>query len=94
MVFWSVSSSGGLHDYRQVPWPKQIARFPKHWPEDIGRNWLQAHRSIDGQNWDAAAMMARSAIQLATRYHKAEGNNLKHEIDNLADNRVLPPIMP
>lgn len=95
MVFWTASSGPGrgMHDYRTLPWPKKIERFPKHWPEDIGRNWLQAHRSLDGENWDAAALMARSAIQLATRYHKAEGGSLKAEIDNLAAKGVLPPIM-
>ncbi len=96
MVFWSASSgprSRGVHDYRTMPWPKRIERFPKHWPEDIGRNWLQAHRSLDAENWDAAALMARSAIQLATRYHEAKAGSLKAEINDLADKGVLPPIM-
>jgi hypothetical protein len=96
MVFWSAATSGGhtgIHDYRMVPWPKKIEKYPDHWPEDVGRSWLQAHGSLDGENWDAAAMMARTAVQLATRYHNATGNNLKQEIDSLADSGVLPPIM-
>jgi hypothetical protein len=37
--------------------------------------------------------MARSAVQLATRYQEAQGKSLKAEIDDLADRRILPPIM-
>jgi hypothetical protein len=45
------------------------------------------------RNWDAAAVMARSALQLALRAHGAEGANLKQEIDDLASKGLLPPIM-
>jgi len=96
MVFWSAAQhggSGGMHDYRTVPWARSTTNFPEHWSEDVGRNWLQAQRSLEGQNWDAAALMARSAIQLIMRYQKAEGSNLKAQIDFLADKGVLPPIM-
>jgi hypothetical protein len=68
-------------------------RYPEHWPEDVGRNWLQAQRSLEGQNWDAAALMARSAIQLILRYQEAKGSSLKAQIDDLANKGVLPPIM-
>jgi Domain of unknown function (DUF4145) len=34
--------------------------------------------------WDAASIMARSAIQLVLRHQKAKGANLKQEIDDLA----------
>jgi hypothetical protein len=37
--------------------------------------------------------MARSAVQLITRYQKARGGNLKQEIDDLADKGFLPPVM-
>src|SRR5262249_15876518 len=67
-----------------VPWAREITKFPEHWPEDIGRHWLQARRSLEGQNWDAASLMARSAIQLIARYQKAKGGTLK---------QILPPIM-
>jgi Domain of unknown function (DUF4145) len=49
--------------------------------------------SLEGNNWDAAALMARSAVQLVVRYQKAEGNNLKQEIDDLGTKGILPPIM-
>ena len=68
-------------------------RFPEHWPDDIGRYWMQARRSLEGKNWDAPRVMARSAVQLAVRYQKAVGKNLKEEIDDLAKKGLLPPVM-
>ena len=97
MVLWAVSHnwgpSGGLHDFKTLPWPRQTTTFPEHWPEDVGRYWLQARRSLEAKNWDAASLMARSAIQLVARYQKAEGANLKQQIDDLAAKGILPPIM-
>lgn len=96
MVLWSASEHSyghGLYDYHVLPWPLKFENYPEHWPEDIGRYWLQAKRNILGENWDAAAVMARSALQLALRNHKAEGKNLKQEIEDLASKGVLPPIM-
>jgi Domain of unknown function (DUF4145) len=96
MVLWSASSMfshQGMHDFAVIPRPRQTTKFPEHWPEDVGRHWLQARRSIEGKNWDAASLMARSAIQLVARYHKATGRNLKEEIDDLAQKGVLSPIM-
>jgi hypothetical protein len=96
MAFWSSArhgGRGGIHDYHTVPWARSTNTYPEHWPEDVGRNWLQARRSLEGQNWDAAALMARSAIQLIMRYQKATGSSLKAQIDDLASNGILPPIM-
>jgi hypothetical protein len=91
MVLWSAGS--GLHDYRVLPWPLRIEKYPEHWPEAIGRYWLQARRNLRDENWDAAALMARSALQLALREQGASGKTLKAEVDNLATKGVLPPIM-
>src|ERR1051326_233322 len=97
MVLWSASEYGsgvhGLYDYRVLPWPMRIDKSPEHWPEDVGRFWLQAHRSATEENWDAAAIMTRSSLQAALRRHQAEGKSLKHEIDDLASKGVLPPHM-
>lgn len=96
MVLWSASQHGygrGLHGYKVLPWPLRLEKFPEHWPEAIGRYWLQAKRNVRDENWDAAAVMARSSLQLALRDHKASGRNLKQEIDDLAGKGVLPPIM-
>ncbi len=90
-VFWSGGS--GAHDYRVMPWPLRIDKYPDYWPEAIGRYWLQARRSLTDKNWDAAAVMARSALQLALREKEAKGNNLKEEIDDLSSKGILPPIM-
>lgn len=96
MVLWSASEHGygqGLYAFEVLPWPLKFEKSPEHWPEDIGRYWLQAKRSIRDENWDAAAVMARSALQLALRDNKATGKNLKQEIDDLATKGILPPIM-
>lgn len=96
MVLWSASSRGGshgIHAYRVLPWPLKFEKYPEHWPEAIGRYWIQAKCNLRDKNWDAAVLMARSALQLALRDNKAEGKNLKHEIEYLADKAILPPIM-
>ncbi len=96
MVLWSASEHGygrGLHNYEVLPWPLKFEKYPEHWPEAIGRYWLQAKRNIRDENWDAAAVMARSALQIALRDCEAKGKNLKQEIDDLASKGVLPPIM-
>lgn len=94
MVLWSAGEyDRGYHDYQVLPWPLQLTKYPEYWPEPVGRNWLQAKRNLKDENWDAAALMARSALQATLREHKAQGNNLKKEIDDLANKGILPPIM-
>lgn len=90
-VFWSGSHS--LHSFRAQPWPLKLERAPEHFPEAVGRFWLQAKRNLGERNSDAAAVMARSSLQLALRAHGATGANLKQEIDSLADRGLLPPLM-
>ena len=91
MVMWSAGDR--LHSYHQLPYPIKTTRFPKHWPEEVGRYWLQAQRNIEGSNWDAAALMARSALQLLIRRENASGNSLVKEIDDIASKGLIPPIM-
>jgi Domain of unknown function (DUF4145) len=96
MVFWSAARFGGRHgnhNFTTVPRPQKTTRYPEHWPPDVGRCWVQAQRSLEVKNWDAAALMARSAVQLITRYQQAVGSNLKQEIDDLAGKGFLPPVM-
>ncbi len=96
LVLWSASSfsgSQGMHGYKVLPWPLKYESFPNHWPEPVGRYWLQAKSNIIEENWDAATLMARSAMQIALREKGAEGKNLKQEIENLANKGVLPPTM-
>jgi hypothetical protein len=87
LVLWSAGER--LHDYKVLPWPLRYNRHPEHWPDDIGRYW----KSLAAENWDAAAVMAASAMQLALRSKDAEGKTFDQEVKNLADKGVLPPIM-
>lgn len=94
MVLWSAdSTSGNIHDYKVLPWPIKIGIGPKHWPDKIKRFWKQAHSSIIAENWDAAALMARSALQAIMRDQKAVGKDLFSEIKDLSKKGQLPPIM-
>jgi hypothetical protein len=95
MVLWSGSERIGrdFHSYRVLPWPLKFTEHPEHWPVDIGRYWLQAHRNLRDENFDAAAVMARSALQLAVRGAGATGNTLKGEIESLVKVGTLPSLV-
>ena len=97
-VLWSASENasitGGLYDYRVQPRPLSGKREPsENWPEGMKRFWVQAHDSMVNENWDAAAVMARSALQFVVRERGAIGANLKSEINDLATKGVLHPLM-
>src|ERR1035441_7026926 len=70
-VLWSATEGAfmsGLHAYKVLPWP--ITDKPKpsgHWPQQVQRFWSQAHQSSNREIWDAASVMARSALQVALR---------------------------
>jgi len=96
LVLWSASEhagSRGIHDYHVLPWPLRLEKYSEEWSEAVGRYWLQAQRNLADENWDAAALMARSALQVALREFKAEGKTLKQEIDDLSSKGILPPLM-
>ena len=97
-VLWSAEGwNGGLHAFEVLPWPLRTKpEPPEHWPAEISRFWVQAHDTAASENWDAAAVMARSALQQAVRSQGASGgnrNNLQTEIDDLSNRGILPPHM-
>lgn len=92
-VLWSASEFGSLHDFRVLPWPTGKPEAPEHWPSDIARFWIQAHENVKNENWDAAAVMARAALQATLRDKSAQGNSLKAEIEDLATRGILPTVM-
>lgn len=97
MVLWSANDHSfgpnGIHGYRVLPWPLRVTSAPRHWPDEVQRYWIQAQRNLQDENWDAAALMARSALQVALRNNKAQGRTLKSEIEDLASKGILPPLM-
>ena len=71
-VLWSAGEfnhgTNGLYDYRVLPWPLDAKPEPsENWPEGMKRFWIQAHHSLINENWDAANVMARSALQFVVR---------------------------
>jgi uncharacterized protein DUF4145 len=96
-VLWSAqefaSSMRGLYAYHVLPWPIAKADPSENWPDAVQRFWTQAHESLKGENWDAAAVMARSALQFAMRDKGATKGNLYTEIEDLANKGTLHPLM-
>jgi hypothetical protein len=94
-VFWSAAESGvgSMHDFLVLPWPIGKAKPSENWPPDVQRFWTQAHESLGIQNWDAAAVMARSAVQVTMRDKGAVGKDLYSEIEDLAKKGDLSPLM-
>jgi len=95
-VFWANAENAighPLYDFRMVPWPLGKAQPSNNWPPDVQRFWTQAHESLAIENWDAAAVMARSAVQVAMRDKGAVGKDLYSEIEDLAKKGDLPPLM-
>ena len=93
LAMWSPSTTGEVHDYRLLPYPRKTTKAPEIWPVAVGRFWIQAQQSLQAEIWDAAAVMARSALQAALRDCGASGRNLKQEIDDLAQKGLIPPVM-
>lgn len=94
MVLWAHGEfDTSHHAFKVLPWPLQVDKWPKDWPDDVGRYWLQARSNLIAENWDAAALMARSALQVSLRAQNAQGRTLKDEIDDLSAKGTLPQIM-
>jgi Domain of unknown function (DUF4145) len=92
--FFLTGSWGNLYDFRVLPWPLRGKRRPSdNWPADMHRFWIQAHDSIANENWDAAAVMARGALQFIMRQQGAKKGKLKSEIDDLVARGVLQPVI-
>ena len=97
-VFWSAGEFGfpgrNLYSFHVLPWPLKAKPEPsENWPEGMKRFWIQAHDTLTNENWDAANLMARSALQFVVRERGAVGRNLKEQIDDLANKSVLHPLM-
>lgn len=95
MVLWSTSEYPGsqtLHDYHVLPWPLKY-RGSDNWPDAVRRHWKQAHDNLKSENYEAAVVMARSALQAVTRSQGAQGRDLYGEIEDLATKGILPKVI-
>ena len=96
-VVWSAqefpTGVDGMYGFHALPKPIRKVVPSENWPAPIQRFWVQAHESIKVENWDAAAVMARSAVQFAMRDKGALKGKLHFEIEDLATKGVLHPLM-
>jgi hypothetical protein len=96
-VLWSAGefSAGmhGLYSFHAMPLPLRKAEPSENWPAVVQRFWIQAKESLKGENWDAAAVMARAALQTALRDKGAVGKSLKGEIEDLSTKGIMHPLM-
>lgn len=96
MVLWSATEGShgnhGLHNYKVLPWPLKF-RPSDNWPDAIKRHWKQAHDNLKSNNYDAAVLMARSALQATMRDKGAQGRNLYSEIEDLANRGIITNII-
>jgi hypothetical protein len=96
-VLWSATEHGighSLYDFYVLPWPLKAKPEPHaHWPDGMKRFWVQAHDSLTNENWDAANVMARSAVQFVVRDKNAVDAKLKVQINDLVTKGVLHPLM-
>jgi Domain of unknown function (DUF4145) len=96
-VLWSAADNWeslgeGMHAFMVLPWP--LSPTPRPSPNisaEMARFWTQAHQSLASEAWDAASVMARSALQLALRENGATGTRLVDQIQDLANKGLLPP---
>lgn len=96
MVLWSAgeySFRNGIHDYRMLPWPLSAKKAPDYLPTAIGRSWAQVQKSLGSESWDAAAVMARTALETAIQDKGGKGKVLFDMIEDLATKGILPPLM-
>ncbi len=93
-VLWSANEFGtGIYDFRALPWPLNKPKPSENWPPEVQRFWVQAKDSLKNENWDAAAVMARSALQFSLRDKGATPAKLYKEIEELASKGILHPLM-
>lgn len=96
-VLWSASEHSfgrGLYNFKVLPWPLDAKPEPsENWPDGMKRFWIQAHHSLINENWDAANVMARSALQFVVREKKAVDGKLKAQINDLVAKGILHPLM-
>jgi hypothetical protein len=94
LVLWSADEfAHGIFDFKVLPWPLGKPAPSENWPPEVQRFWVQSKDSLKNENWDAAAVMARSALQIALRDRGAMGKTFYAEIEDLATKGVLHPLM-
>lgn len=101
LVFWTNSEHSyggydrmrGLHDYRTLPWAIGGWDGEEYWPDKAKRHWKQARNALAREDYDAAVVMARSAVQAIVRNKKAKKGDLYHEINDLVSRGILPNIV-
>lgn len=94
-VIYGMSSSEnyglGSNTFDYVQFPRQSGQITGHesWPANSSRYLVQAKQALKSQSWDAAAVMARSALQVVLREKGAAGKSLAAETNDLVQKGLL-----
>jgi hypothetical protein len=92
-IMWGHGASREIHAYRQLPAPSKWEP-PQHWETQLASAYEQAVKAVDCKSWDAAATMARRAVQVITRSFLPKSTaDLRAEIDELVKRQELPKSM-
>jgi hypothetical protein len=81
-----------FRQFRTWP-PTPIHSAPDHTPPEVDRAYTQAMKALHRKDWDAAGMMARKALELATAQlgEFTRADSLKRRIKSLGDSYKITP---
>ncbi len=92
-VIWGHEENRRIHAFAQFPAPSKW-EAPQHWPMQLASSYEQAVKAIESDSWDAAATMARRAVQVITRQLLPKSTAaLSEEIHELVNRQDLPKSM-
>lgn len=77
-------------DKFKLLYPEARLTAPDDYPPLVADNFSEALRSLSAGAFKASAAMTRSAIQAAMVVEQAQGKDLFHQIEDLANTHIIP----
>jgi len=62
-------------------------------PEEIAKDFLEAHKCFSVAAWQACSVMARRCIHLVAEIFSAEGKDLYQQIEDLKNKQLITPVL-